>query len=387
MKIYFDNAATTPIDERVVEEMISIMKTVYGNPSSTHFYGREAKSLIENARKKIAKYTNTTAGEIIFTSCGTEANNLIIRSCVECLGIEHIITSPLEHKCVAETTKSICQNKNVNVSLVKILPDGEIDFEHLEHLLRSTEKKTLITLMHANNEVGNIYDIRRIGTLAKKYNALYHSDMVQTLGHFPIALSEYPVDFASSSAHKYYGPKGVGFAYIKKGTGLKAQITGGGQERNLRSGTENIIGIVGLGKAFEIANENFETEKTYIQKLKNYAISALKTNFPEIIFNGKSADENQSLYTLLSISLPFKDTLIGFELDLKGIAVSQGSACSSGAVKTSPVLAALQDEQTLNATTPLRISFSRYNTKEEIDYLVASLKEIEEKAAKRDVIS
>ncbi|MBV7440036.1 cysteine desulfurase [Weeksellaceae bacterium TAE3-ERU29] len=383
MKVYFDNAATTKPHESVIESMVFAMKNSFGNPSSTHSFGRQTKGLIENARKIISKYTKVTSGEIIFTSCGTEANNLIIRSCVDYLGVKRIITSPMEHKCVAETVRTICTDREIKLELVNILPDGDLDYNHLEEILKSDDSKTLITLMHANNEIGNIYDIHKIGELAKTYNAYYHSDMVQTLGHFPINLNELPVDFASSSAHKYHGPSGVGFAYIKKGTGLKAQITGGGQERNLRSGTENLTGIVGMGKAFEIANEDYETDQKYIQELKDYTITKLKGTFPNIVFNGKCTDREKSLYTIINILLPFKDSLIGFELDLKGIAVSQGSACSSGAAKVSEVMHVLLNDEIIDKTTPLRISLSKYNTKEEIDYLVNSLKEIEIKAIAR----
>ncbi|MCK0204385.1 cysteine desulfurase family protein [Ornithobacterium rhinotracheale] len=379
MKIYFDNAATTQLRDEVIDYMASHMRTHFGNPSSTHFYGRDAKALIESTRKSIAKYTNTTGAEIIFTSCGTEANNLIIRSCVDYLGVERIITSPLEHKCVAETIKTVEQNKKAEIQKLRVLPNGDLDLEQLEELLKDESKKTLVSLMHANNEIGNIYDIEKIGNLAHQYNALFHTDMVQTLGHYPISLSDLPVDFASSSAHKYHGPKGVGFAFIRKGTGLKAQITGGGQERNMRSGTENLIGIMGMGKAFEIANEEFEKDQKYILELKEYMIAQLKEAFPDIVFNGRSEDSAKSLYTILSVLLPFKDSLIGFELDLKGIAVSQGSACSSGAAKVSDVIDGIVPAEVIEKTTPLRISFSHFNTKEEIDYFVEVLKEIGEK--------
>ncbi|MGV4437890.1 cysteine desulfurase family protein [Ornithobacterium rhinotracheale] len=379
MKIYFDNAATTQLRDEVIDYMASHMRTHFGNPSSTHFYGRDAKALIESTRKSIAKYTNTTGAEIIFTSCGTEANNLIIRSCVDYLGVERIITSPLEHKCVAETVKTVEQNKKAEIQKLRVLPNGDLDLEQLEELLKDESKKTLVSLMHANNEIGNIYDIEKIGNLAHQYNALFHTDMVQTLGHYPISLSDLPVDFASSSAHKYHGPKGVGFAFIRKGTGLKAQITGGGQERNMRSGTENLIGIMGMGKAFEIANEEFEKDQKYILELKEYMIAQLKEAFPDIVFNGRSEDSAKSLYAILSVLLPFKDSLIGFELDLKGIAVSQGSACSSGAAKVSDVIDSIVPAEVIEKTTPLRISFSHFNTKEEIDYFVEVLKEIGEK--------
>lgn len=384
MKVYFDSAATTQMHEEVIDAMVNGMKEKFGNPSSTHFFGRESKAEIEKVRKDIAKYTGVNASEIIFTSCGTEANNLIIRSVVEHLGVERIITSVLEHKCVAETTKEVCSKKDLELLLLPIKKDGNLDFETLEKYLKDSPKKTLVTLMHANNEIGNIYDIEKIGKICEENQAYFHSDMVQTLGHFAINLHELPVHFASSSAHKYHGPKGAGFAYIKKGTGLKAQITGGGQERNLRSGTENLHGILGMGKAFEMANQNFDNEIKRIKSLKKYTIKKLNQAFPDIIYNGKSADLEESLYTILSVLLPFHDSLIGFELDLKGIAASQGSACSSGASKASAVITALHDASVLKATTPLRLSFSIYNSEEEIDYLVQSLVEIAEKQKARN---
>ena len=377
-KVYLDNAATTHMHEEVIDEMVKAMQFNYGNPSSTHFYGRETKGKIENVRKRIAQLTGVTSAEIIFTSGGTEANNLILRSCVEYLGIKRLISSKIEHSCVTETVHSLEKNQNIQVDYVKINNHGEIDLNHLENLLKLSEKKTLVTLMHANNEIGNINPIEKIGKLTHDYDALYHSDMVQTLGHYPINLEEIPVDFASCSAHKFHGPKGIGFAYIKKSTALKAQITGGGQERNIRSGTENVHGIIGLGKAFEIANNNFEKDMEYILSLKKYAIQELHSLFPEIHFNGL-CDEENSLYTLLSISLPFSDGLIGFELDLNGIACSQGSACQSGAVKSSRVLTELLPKEFLEKSTPLRLSFSTHNTKEDIDYLISILKKIGEK--------
>lgn len=374
-KVYLDNAATTHMHEEVIEEMVNAMRFNFGNPSSSHFFGRESKGYIEKARKTIARYTGVTSAEIIFTSGGTEANNLILRSSVEYLGIERIITTKIEHSCVNETVNSLANNQNIQVDYVMINEKGEIDLEHLQQLLKSSDKKTIVSIMHANNEIGNLNPIEKIGDLAHAHHAYYHSDMVQTLGHYALNLENLPVDFASSSAHKFHGPKGVGFAYIKKSTGLKAQITGGGQERNMRSGTENVHGILGLGKAFEMANENLEKDMDYIFSLKEYAINELQSAFPDIHFNGMCSTEN-SLYTLLSLSLPFKDGLIGFELDLRGIACSQGSACQSGAAKSSRVLNEILSEEMIASTTPLRISFSTHNKKEDIDYLLSVLKEI-----------
>ncbi|MDG4951351.1 cysteine desulfurase [Weeksellaceae bacterium KMM 9724] len=374
-KVYLDNAATTHMHEEVIQEMVNAMRFNFGNPSSSHFFGRESKGYIEKARKTIAQYTGVTSAEIIFTSGGTEANNLILRSSVEYLGVERIITTRIEHSCVAETVNSLNKNQNIQVDYVNLNDKGEIDLEDLQQLLKASDKKTIVSIMHANNEIGNLNPIEKIGDLAHAHDAYYHSDMVQTLGHYAINLENLPVDFASSSAHKFHGPKGTGFAYIKKSTGLKAQITGGGQERNMRSGTENVHGILGLGKAFEMANENLEKDMDYIFALKEYAIQELQSAFPDIHFNGMCATEN-SLYTLLSLSLPFKDGLIGFELDLRGIACSQGSACQSGAAKSSRVLNEILSEDMIASTTPLRISFSTHNKKEDIDYLLSVLKEI-----------
>jgi len=374
-KIYLDHAATTFIYDEVIQAMTDAMKEQIGNPSSVHSFGQEAKASIENARKSIAKLINAHSSEIIFTSCGTESNNLIIRSSIDNLGIKRIVTSALEHKCVLETTLDMMMNKSIEVQILKNNEKGEFSLEELETLLKD-EKPTLVSIMHANNELGNINDIISIGNICHKYNAYYHTDTVQTIGHYPINLNELPIDFASSSAHKFHGPKGAGFAYIKKQTKLKAKITGGGQERNLRSGTENVYGIIGMAKALELSYQNLEQDQNYISDLKQYTINQFKKHFPEVIFNGNSADLNKSLYTLLNVFLPFKNDMIGFQLDLKGIALSQGSACSSGATKPSIVLQKTKTNEELNQHSALRISFSHLNTKEEIDYLITSLLEI-----------
>ncbi|MDD3771388.1 MAG: cysteine desulfurase family protein [Weeksellaceae bacterium] len=378
-KIYLDHAATTPMHQEVIEEMLNCMQDVYGNPSSTHVFGREAKARLELSRKKIAETLGVSSAEIIFTSCGTEANNLIIRSVVDYLGVERIITSVLEHKCVKETSREMNEKRNVELLKVKTDKWGDIDYEDLEEKLKSSNKKTLVTLMHANNEIGNLLDVERVQKLCKENNALFHTDTVQTLGHYPLNFGELNIDFASCSAHKFHGPKGIGFAYIKKSTGFHPQITGGGQERGLRSGTENVYGIVGLAKSFEIATRDLEEHREHIEELKKYTIEQLKKHIPGVEFNGHSADLDKSLYTVLNARLPFKDTLIGFELELKGIAVSQGSACSSGASRVSDVIQALLTPEEIENITPLRISFSCYNTKEEIDTLVSVLHSIGKK--------
>ena len=375
-KIYLDNAATTPLNEEVIDTMISVMRKQYGNPSSIHSIGQEAKSLIEETRRKIAEYLKVTPSEIIFTSCGTESNNMIIKSSVDNLGIQRIISSPMEHKCVTETCLEMKNKKEVELVYVKHLDKGEIDLVNLEKKLQSSDKKTLVSLMHANNEVGNLLDIEKVSEICKKYNALFHSDTVQTIGHLDLDFSKIPLDFASCSAHKFHGPKGSGFAFIRKSSGLKPMIVGGTQERGLRAGTENVIGIVGLGKALDIAIQNLDTYTQNIQEIKDYAIKKLSQAFPEIKFNGFSADKEKSLYTVLSLSLPFKNPLIGLQLDMRGIAISQGSACSSGASKPSMVLMTLQSDEEMENTTPLRISFSHQTTTVEIDSLVNALKEI-----------
>lgn len=369
-KIYLDNAATTPLSDKVIDAMVAAMKLNYGNPSSTHSFGQEAKALIEEERRKIAEYLKVQPNEIIFTSCGTESNNLIIKSCVEHLGVERIITSPMEHKCVAESVRDMKTRKNVEVVYIRPNQKGDISLEDIEKALQSSDKKTLVTLMHANNEVGNIYDIEKIGELCQKYNALFHSDTVQTIGHMDLDFSKINIDFASCSAHKFHGPKGSGFAYIKKNTKLKCLISGGGQERDLRSGTENVTGIVGLGKALELCMDNLEAYKKHMQEIKDYAIQQLTEKISGIKFNGRSNEEENSLYTLVNVLLPFKDPLIGLRLDMKGIAVSQGSACSSGAAKPSTVMMMILSDEELDNCTPLRVSFSHLTTKEEIDTLV-----------------
>ena len=378
-KIYLDNAATTPIHEEVIDEMADCMKKTFGNPSSTHVFGREAKAKMELSRKKIAEALQVSPAEIVFTSCGTESNNLIIRSSVDHLGVKRIITSNLEHKCVKETSLEMGECRNVEVVKVKTDAFGSVDIHDLEEKLKASDKKTLVTLMHANNEIGNLLDVKKVQALCEENGALFHTDTVQTIGHYDLNLDELNIDFASCSAHKIHGPKGIGFAYIKKSTGLRPQITGGGQERGLRSGTENVYGVVGLAKAFEMAIQDLDKHRNHIESLKKYAIDQLKETISGVEFNGLSADLENSLYTVLNIRLPFKDALIGFELELKGIAVSQGSACSSGASKVSAVIESILTPEQIETTTPIRVSFSCYNTKEDIDALVGVLKNISEK--------
>ncbi|MDR6370458.1 cysteine desulfurase [Chryseobacterium bernardetii] len=375
-KVYLDNAATTPLAEEVIDAMVGTMKMNFGNPSSTHSFGQEAKILIENVRRQVADYLHVTPAEIIFTSCGTESNNMIIKSSVEHLGVERIISSPLEHKCVSESILDMKSRKGVEVNYIRPNEKGDIDLAKLEELLKASDKKTLVSLMHANNEIGNIINLKQVAQLCKEHHALFHSDTVQTMAHMNLDFSDIPVDFASCSAHKFHGPKGAGFAFIRKATGLKGIITGGPQERSLRAGTENVCGIVGLGKALELSLNHMEEYTNHMQDIKNYAIERLSAEIEGIKFNGRSAEKENSLYTVLSALLPYKNPLIGLQLDMKGIAISQGSACSSGASKPSMVMMMVLSEDEMDHCTPLRISFSHMTTKAEIDTLVNALKEI-----------
>lgn len=375
-KIYLDNAATTPLSEEVIDAMVETMKMNFGNPSSTHSFGQDAKILIENVRRQIADYLHVSPAEIIFTSCGTESNNMIIKSSVSHLGIERIISSPMEHKCVSESILDMKNRKGVEIAYIRPNEKGDIDLNKLEELLKASDKKTLVSLMHANNEIGNIIDIKKVAELCKAYNALFHSDTVQTMAHMTLDLSDIPVDFASCSAHKFHGPKGIGFAFIRKSSGLKGIITGGPQERSLRAGTENVSGIAGLGKALELSLNNMEAFTSHMQNLKRYTIEQISEKIPGVKFNGRSSEVENSLYTLVSILLPYKNPLIGLQLDMKGIAVSQGSACSSGASKPSMVMMMVLSEEEMEECTPLRVSFSHMTTKNDIDSFVNALQEI-----------
>lgn len=378
-RVYLDNAATTAIRPEVVDEMAHVMKNVFGNPSSTHVFGREAKALIEMSRKNIAQRLNVSPAEIYFTSCGTESNNTIIRSCINDLGVTRIITSDMEHKCVQESVKDVESKAHVEVVKLNILKDGNIDYAQLEEVLKDQSKKTLVSLMHANNEIGNLTDVKAISKMCQENNALFHTDTVQTVGHYDLDFQDLGMDFASCSAHKIHGPKGAGFLYAKKASHIKPLIAGGGQERGLRSGTENVYGIVGLSKSLDLALDELEAHVNHIKEIKQYTIDQLKKAIPGVAFNGLSEDLDKSLYALLSIKLPFHDTLIGFELELAGIAVSQGSACSSGAAKVSLAMQTLYTEEEIDQMTPLRVSYSYETTKEEIDILIGTLKKIAEK--------
>lgn len=377
MPIYFDNAATTQIREEVIEAMMNVMKNNFGNASSSHSFGRSSKAIIENSRKQIASYLNVSASEIVFTSGGTEADNLVLRSVVRDLGITHIITSRIEHHGVLHTIEQLESEYDISVSYVDLDADGQINMKHLEELLQTSEK-TLVSLMHVNNEIGNLLDIKQVAKLCKENNALFHSDSVQSVGHYKLDLQEIPVDFLAASAHKFHGPKGVGFAFIRKGSGLKPLIFGGEQERGYRAGTESVHNIVGLEKSMSMAYDNLESESTYVKGIKRYFIEQLKANIPNVTFNGSSGDMNKSTYTSFNVCLPVaaeKSAMLLFQLDLKGIACSKGSACQSGSSQGSHVLAEILSDEDMQKPS-IRFSFSIYNTKAEVDYVVGVLKEL-----------
>ncbi len=375
--IYFDNAATTQIRDEVITEMTSVMKNNYGNASSSHSFGRSSKSLVEQARKEIASFLNVSAAEIVFTSGGTEADNLVLRSAIRDLGVKHIITSKIEHHAILHTIEQLEGEYDISVSYVNLDAKGLVDYAHLEILLQNSES-TLVSLMHINNEVGNLLDIKRVGDLCKDNKALFHSDTVQSVGHYNLDLQDISIDFLAASAHKFHGPKGVGFAFLRKNSGLKPLIFGGEQERGYRAGTESVHNIVGLGHALKLSYHNLETESAYVQDLKRYFVENLKKAIPEVSFNACSGDIINSTYTLVSVCLPVapeKSAMLLFQLDLKGIACSKGSACQSGSTGGSHVLAQILNEDDLQKPS-VRFSFSIYNTKKELDYLVDVLKEL-----------
>ena len=368
-KVYLDNASTTAVRPEVVQEMTKILSENFGNPSSSHGFGRNAKSLLELARKSIAKNFNCLAQEIIFTSGGTESNNLVIQSAVKDLKISRIISSKIEHHAVLHAINQTQKDSNIEVDFVKILSDGNIDLTHLVELL-SDKKPTLVTLMHINNEIGTVLDLERVGIICKENNALFLTDAVQSIGKTNIDLSLLNIDFLSASAHKFHGPKGVGFAFIKKGIALKPIIVGGEQEKGLRAGTESLHNIAGMARALDISLLRLETEKQHILNLKNYCIDQLKLKFDGFKINGKN-----TFYNILNINLPIdksKSGMILFHLDMKGVAVSRGSACQSGSKKPSHVLAEILSIDDLEKPS-IRISFSHLNTFDDIDYLIQIL--------------
>jgi len=370
-RIYLDNAATTPLLPEVKEEMLPYLDAIFGNPSSTHYYGREAKSAIEMARKNIARILHASPGEIYFTSGGTEANNMAINMAVDNLDIDTLITSPIEHHSVLHTAEAL--KNNINLKFVKLKANGAIDLEDLEKLL-SENPRSLVSLMHANNEIGNLLPIKKASRLAEKYGAFFHSDAVQTVGHYKIDLEKINhIHFLSASAHKFHGPKGIGFLFVRNGLRLKPVIKGGPQERELRAGTENVAGIAGMEKALELADLNYNDRINHIEKLKNYFRLKLKKTFPGLRVNG--LEKEHSLYSVLHVSFPEHEIgdMLPFSLDVNGIAVSSGSACASGANEVSHVLAAIGNA---DGRPTVRFSFSFLNTLEELDRVVNVLKEL-----------
>lgn len=372
-RIYFDNAATTPLDPEVFEAMLPYFTEKFGNPSSIYSYGRETRMAIENARKTVAKILNAHPSEIFFTSGGTESTNTAINAAVSDLCCTHIISSPLEHHATLHSVEHLSKTGKAKLSYVNILPNGLLDYEDLERLLKESNEKCLVTLMHANNEIGNMTDIERVYELAKKYDAILNIDTVQTVGHFPIDLQKLHVHFINAAAHKFHGPKGVGMLYINRDIKIHPLINGGSQERNMRAGTENIYGIVGLAKALQMAVDNMEEESRHIAEVKNYMKEQLLKNIPGVRFNGNQ--DGQCLYTVLSVAFPKteKSDMLLFNLDINHICASGGSACTSGVEAVSHVIKAIApnpDQATV------RFSFSKFNTKDEVDIVVNKLKEI-----------
>ena len=374
MRVYLDNAATTQIAPEVIDFMTDLMKSDYANPSSIHHGGRKSRILIENARKTVSGFLNTSPGNIFFTSGGTEADNMAIRCGIIDNKISHAITSSISHKAVLYPLEELKEKEIIHLDYIKLDKNGKIDLSHLEELLQNNPK-TFVSIMHANNEIGTIQPIKEIGDLCMKYNAIFHCDTVQTMAHYPINLQDFNVDFITGSAHKFHGPKGVGFIYISDNIKIKPFISGGSQERNMRAGTENVHSIAGLAKAMEISYSNMEEDKKYISDIKKYMIEQLKENIDDIEFNGNCTDFENSLFKILSVSFPkiSESEMLLFNLDIHGISCSGGSACSAGNMSGSHVLDVVCSDKN---RTGVRFSFSRYNTKEEIDYTIQKIKEI-----------
>ncbi len=372
MAIYLDNAATTRLDDEVIDAMLPLMREQFGNPSSIHSLGRITRSAIEKSRKTVASLLNVSPSEIFFTSGGTEANNMAIVRSIEDFGIKHAITSPTEHHAVLHTLEHLAEEGKIELSILNVDEKGNVDLSQLEELLKS-KPRSLVSLMHANNEIGTRLPLKEVATLVKSYNGIMHCDTVQTMGHYPFDLQEIPVDFINCAAHKFHGPKGVGFIFIRSGSNIHPFIYGGAQERNMRGGTENLYGIVGLAKAMEVAYRDLEVHQQHVQGLKNYMIEQLRESIPGVQFNGDISDN--SLYTVLNVSFPPNESgdMLLFNLDINGICASGGSACSSGSDIGSHVLGALKVDP---ARHNVRFSFSKYTTKEEIDTTVNKLKEI-----------
>ncbi|MFN8277842.1 MAG: cysteine desulfurase family protein [Chitinophagales bacterium] len=371
MKVYFDNAATTPIDSAVLEEMMPFLTDHFGNPSSIHSFGRKTRAAIEKARKQVAQVINAAPGEIFFTSCGTESNNTIIRNAVRDMGVQRIISSEIEHHCVLHALERE-EKGDTEIQFVRIDRLGVVDFDHLQELLRGSQKKTMVSLMHANNEIGTLLDLQRVADLCAQHQAIFHTDTVQSLGFYPIDVQKTKIHFLTGSAHKFHGPKGIGFFYMSPESHIGALLEGGAQERNMRAGTENIYGIVGLGKALSLAAAARESTQQHITQLRQHMITLLKRDIPGIAFN--SFEDDRCHYKVLSVSLPpsEKSDLVIFNLDIAGVAASGGSACSSGSEVGSHVLKGIGADAKRKA---VRFSFSRHNTIEEVEYAVKILKE------------
>lgn len=374
-KVYLDNAATTSIHPKVVETITQVMQETFGNPSSTHQFGRKARAVVEAARKDIAKHFNVSATEVVFTAGGSEADNLILRNAIENLAVKHIITSKIEHHAVLHTIEELEKQYGISVSYVNLNDEGVVDYSHLEYLLKENKGKALVSLMLINNEIGAILNVTKVCNLCKEYNALFHSDTVQLIGHYSLDLQKTPIDFIVASAHKFHGPKGVGFAIIKKGFGIKPMLIGGEQERGARAGTENVHNIAGMQTALNIAYAEMNEDAKKITNLKSYFIEQLKNIDANIQFNGCSSDLDKSTYTVLNVRFTKDIPMLLFNLDLKGIAASGGSACQSGSNKGSHVLNTILPETEANKTS-VRFSFSKYTTKEELDYVVKVLKSL-----------
>ena len=377
MNVYFDNAATTPIRKEVIQVISSVMENCFGNPSSVHAYGRTAKTNLETSRKGIAAALNAAPQEIIFTSGGTESDNMILHSAVKDLGVKTIISSSIEHHAILHAMDALKLLHGIEVLFVNLLDDGSIDLKNLAFLLQKDNSKKLVSLMHVNNEIGNILDLTKVGELCHVNNALFHTDAVQGIGHYTFDMDQLPVDFLSAAAHKFHGPKGVGFSFVRKNSGLQPSIHGGSQERGLRAGTESVHNIVGMCKALELAYANLNSEKKQVLDLKRYFIEKISILFPNVVFNGLSGSDNGSTFTLVNVALPIskeKSSLLDFHLDLKGIACSKGSACQSGSSSGSHVLNAVQ-QSTIKDWPSLRFSFSIFNSKKEVDYLMEVLKD------------
>ena len=373
-RVYLDNAATTPMAPEIIQMMSEMMKTHFANPSSVHSFGRESKTVVENARKSIANLLNTSPGSIFFTSGGTEADNMAIKCGIDDHKITHAITSKLSHHAVLYPLEDLETEGRIKLSYIDIDESGVVSLPHLKELL-ANNSRTFVSIMHANNEIGTIQDIKAIGEICKEYNAIFHSDTVQTIAHFPFDMKELNVDFMAASAHKFHGPKGVGFVYISENIQIKPLLRGGAQERNMRAGTENVYGIAALAMAMEMAYEHLEEEVKYIKGLKSYMIEKFKTEMQDVQFYGKCTDMDNSLYTVLSVNFPETDIaeMLLFNLDILGVACSGGSACASGGSKSSHVLSGINPE---SKRPGIRFSFSKYNTKEDIDLAVDKLKEL-----------